>query len=159
MANKALYRDYIVPDSIVNKLKKVLDSGYNGKNVQSIKKVVENPSTTYRQLANYISKWKNGKYGAGEDYEAMADLVQWSESELEGQANSNNKRKELSADIGMNNQFKKDHFKDKNNNPMSRSSQKPVEAATTVRDIFMGRNPDKTVTEELKKRFKELINR
>lgn len=157
MANSNIIGTYKIPAKFLGQMKRSIDSGYDGKNKRSIIGYLRKKEITDRGVFNLISKYKNGKLGEAEDLKPIEDFVKWLEQKFKGEARHIDNTNRVKMDIGMTNQFKKTHFKDKNK--VSDSSTKPSNLATKSRDIFYGRNIYNE--EELReiKRFHEIINR
>ena len=157
MANSDLIGTYKIPVKFLGQMKRAIDSGYDGKNKRAIIGYLKKKEITDRGVFNLISKYKNDRLGEEEDLKPIEDFIKWLEQRFKSEARHIDNTKRSKMDIGMFNQFKKTHFKDKGK--VSDASTKPSSPATKNRDIFYGRNIyNEEVMHEVN-RFHEIIKR
>jgi hypothetical protein len=111
MANKVLKGTYEIPDRILNQLKIEIKNEGGGKNRRRLIGYVKSGQLTDREIAKLIYDYKYNKLGSEKETESMEPLIKWAEREIGGKIEHTERTKRSQKDIGLENKFKKTHFK------------------------------------------------
>ena len=141
---------YVIPDSLMNILKKNLgglnsgDKGYN-----RCSNMVKDGKLTYPQAKKFKHELENDLEDTDYDVVGGDDMLDFINNSLDGRRDSVYSSKKIRQNSGEENVFKKTHTKDKSKNP------------TRVRKIKVAKNSDdilnnRAVYEEID-RIKQLI--